>query len=104
MNQQSQTNSMPGMKFMMYGMPIFMLFILNNLSAALNYYYLISLLISVLQMYIIRKTINEDKILKRLQENSKKPMKKSKWQQRMEALEKQNRKLMEERNKNAKRR
>lgn len=104
MNQQSQNNTMPGMKFMMYGMPIFMLFILNNFSAALNYYYLISLLISVLQMYIIRKTIDEKKVLERLQQNAKKPMKKSKWQQRMENLEKQNRKLMEERAKNQRRR
>ena len=104
MSQQTQSNAMPGMKFMMYGMPIFMLFILNNLSAALNYYYLISLLISVLQMYIIRKTIYEKKVLARLQQNAKKPMKKSKWQERMEALEKQNRKLMEERAKNQKRR
>ncbi len=104
MNQQTQNNAMPGMKFMMYGMPIFMLFILNNFSAALNYYYLISLLISVLQMYIIRKTIDENKVLARLQQNSKKPMKKSKWQQRMENLEKQNRKLMQERQKNQRRR
>ena len=101
MNQQAQTNTMPGMKFMMYGMPIMMLFVLNNFSAALNYYYLLSLLISVLQMFIIRKTINEQKILERLAKNSKKPMKKSKWQQRMENLEKQNRRLLEERQKNA---
>lgn len=97
MNQQAQNNTMPGMKFMMYGMPIFMLFILNNFSAALNFYYLVSLLISVLQMYIIRKSINEEKVLQRLQQNTKKPMKKTKWQQRMEELEKTNRKLMEQR-------
>lgn len=100
MNQQAQTNSMPGMKFMMYGMPIMMFFILNNFSAALNYYYLLSLFISVLQMYIIRRTIDEQKILERLAQNSKKPMKKSKWQQRMENLEKQNRRLIERRRNN----
>ena len=104
MNQQAQTNAMPGMKFMMYGMPIMMFFILNNFSAALNYYYLLSLFISVIQMYVIRKSIDEKKILERLQQNSKKPMKKTKWQQRMEALEKQNRKLLEERQKNARKR
>lgn len=98
MNQQSQSNAMPGMKLMMYGMPLFMFFMLNNFSAALNYYYLLSLLISVVQMFIIRKTINEQKILQRLKENSKKPMKKTKWQQRMEALEKKNRQLMQQRN------
>lgn len=98
MNQQSQSNAMPGMKLMMYGMPLFMFFMLNNFSAALNYYYLLSLLISVVQMFIIRKTINEQKILQRLKENSKKPMKKTKWQQRMEDLEKKNRQLMQQRN------
>lgn len=103
MNQQAQTQTMPGMKLMMYGMPIMMFFILNNFSAALNYYYLLSLFISVLQMFIIRKTINEQKILERLKQNSKKPMKKSKWQQRMEALEKENRRLLAEREKNRRR-
>ncbi len=103
MNQQAQTNAMPGMKLMMYGMPIMMFFILNNFSAALNYYYLLSLFISVLQMFIIRKTINEQKILERLKQNSKKPMKKSKWQQRMEDLEKKNRKLLAEREKRTRR-
>lgn len=104
MKQQSQNASMPGMKFMMYFMPIMMLFILNNQSAALNYYYLISLCITFLQMFIIRKTINEKKVLQRLEANSKKPLKKSKWQQRMEALQKQNEALLAERQKNAQRR
>ena len=104
MAQQSQNNAMPGMKLMMYGMPIFMLFILNNLSAALNYYYLISLLITIIQMLIIRKTTNADKILERLKQNSSKPQVKTKWQKRMEDLEKKNRQIMEERAKQQRKR
>ena len=50
-------------------------------------------------MFIIQRTINEQKVLKRLEANSKKPLKKSKWQQRIEALEKQNQALIAERQK-----
>ncbi len=104
MKQQHQNNSMPGMKFMMYFMPVMMLFFLNSQSAALNYYYLISLCITFLQMFIIRKTIDEKKVLKRLEANSKKPLKKSKWQQRIEAMQKQNEALLAERQKQQQRR
>ena len=102
MKQQPQNNAMPGMKFMMYFMPVMMLFILNSQSAALNYYYLISLCITFIQMFAIQKSINGEKVLKRLEANSKKPLKKSKWQQRIEALEKQNQALMAERQKRKK--
>ena len=104
MKQQAQTQTMPGMKFMMYFMPIMLLFFLNSQSAALNYYYFISLCFTFLQMFIIQKTIDEKKILQRLEANSKKPMKKSKWQQRIEALEKQNQAILEERKKQQQRR
>lgn len=104
MKQQAQQQTMPGMKFMMYFMPIMMLFIFNSFSAALNYYYFISLCFTFLQMFIIRKTIDEKKVLQRLEANAKKPLKKSKWQQRIEALEKQNQALQEERKKQQQRR
>jgi YidC/Oxa1 family membrane protein insertase len=104
MKQQAQTQTMPGMKFMMYFMPIMLLFFLNSQSAALNYYYFVSLCFTFLQMFIIQKTIDEKKILQRLEANSKKPMKKSKWQQRIEALEKQNQAILEERKKQQQRR
>lgn len=104
MKQQAQQQTMPGMKFMMYFMPIMMLFIFNSFSAALNYYYFISLCFTFLQMFIIRKTIDEKKVLQRLEANAKKPLKKSKWQQKIEALEKQNQALQEERKKQQQRR
>ena len=104
MKQQAQTQTMPGMKFMMYFMPIMMLFIFNSFSAALNYYYFISLCFTFLQMFIIRKTIDEKKVLQLLEANAKKPLKKSKWQQRIEALEKQNQAILEERKKQQQRR
>ncbi|MDR1847281.1 MAG: membrane protein insertase YidC [Bacteroidales bacterium] len=102
MKQQAGSNQMPGMKYMMYFMPIFMLFILNKYSSALNYYYFISLCFTFLQMWIIRSTIDEKKVWQKLEASRNKPVKKSKWQQRIEALEKQNKALQAQRNKQRK--
>ena len=63
MKQQAATNTMPGMKFMMYAMPIFMLFALNSYSSGLNYYYFLSMCITIIQMWAIRKFTDEDKII-----------------------------------------
>jgi len=104
MKQQEGSTQMPGMKWMMYLMPVFMLFMLNQYSAALNYYYFISMCFTFIQVYVIQETINEDKILKRLKDSQGKPAPKSKWQKKMEAMEKRNRDLMTQRQKQQKRR
>lgn len=89
MNASNQ--QMPGMKMMMYMMPIMMLFWLNSYAAALSYYYFVSLLITIIQTWLIRKTVDDAEILAKLQaaQASKKPVKKSKWQQRLEDMAKQ---------------
>lgn len=97
MKQQAGTNQMPGMKYMMYLMPLMMLFVLNKYSSALNYYYFVSLCFTFIQVWVIGKTINEGKVLAKLKANQNKPITKSKWQARVEALEKQNRAVMEQR-------
>lgn len=89
MKQQANSNQMPGMKFMMYFMPVMLLFFLNGYSSALNYYYILSTLITFLQMFIIRKMIDDQKVLARLEENKKKPIKKSKFQKRLEEMARQ---------------
>ncbi|MDE7149799.1 MAG: membrane protein insertase YidC, partial [Bacteroidales bacterium] len=94
MRQNASSNSMPGMKFMMYAMPIMFLGLLNSYSAALNYYYCISTLFTFLQMWMIRSFINDDKVLARLQENKKKPVKKSKFQERLEKMARQQQEIM----------
>jgi len=87
--QAAQTQQMPGMKFMqLWMMPIMMLFICNNLSAGLSYYYLLSNLITIGQNWAIRKWfVDEDKIYQQItaKTNSKEAPKKSKFQQRLEA-------------------
>ena len=86
----SASTQMPGMKTMMYIMPVMFLGIFNNYASGLSYYYLLANLITFAQMWLIRKTINEDKILKQIQLNKKKPAKpKSGFQKRLEDMAKQ---------------
>lgn len=80
---------MPGMKTMMYIMPVMFMLILNNFSAGLTYYYFLANVISIAQTQISRQFVSENEILKKIEENRKKPVKKSKWQQRLEAASKQ---------------
>ncbi|MDE6333586.1 MAG: membrane protein insertase YidC, partial [Muribaculaceae bacterium] len=51
LNMQNQPggNSMPGMKFMTYIMPVMFLFIFNDYASGLSYYYFLSLLITIVQ-------------------------------------------------------
>jgi len=60
---------MPGMKMMMYFMPVMMVFWFNDYSSGLSYYYFLSNIITIIQMYVIRRTIDENAILEKL--NSK---------------------------------
>ncbi len=78
------SSQMPGMKGMMYLWPITFMLFLNNFSAALNYYYFLANLITFGQNMLAKSFINEKEILKKVNENKKVPVKKSKWQQRME--------------------
>jgi len=87
----SQTDTgqqqMPGMKMMMYMMPVMMLLWFNSYASGLSFYYFISNIITFLQMYLIRRSINEEKILKKLNANQKKPQKKrSNFQERLEKM------------------
>jgi YidC/Oxa1 family membrane protein insertase len=88
-NPTGGQEQMPGMKSMMYMMPIMFMLILNNFSAGLTYYYFLANVISILQTQLSRRFVNEDAILKKIEENKKKPAKKSKWQQRLDEAAKQ---------------
>ncbi len=77
------------MRFMtLWMMPIMMFFICNSLSAALSYYYLLSQLISIVQTWLIRKSIDKDAILEKVRASEGKPLPKSKWQQKLEEAQK----------------
>lgn len=90
LNQQAASaQTMPGMKTMMYLMPVMFLFILNSYSSGLSYYYFLANLITIGQTYLIRLFIDEEKIRAQLQMNKKKPVKKSNFQKRLEDMAKQ---------------
>lgn len=93
---QPQNDQMKGMKMMMYLMPIMFLFIFNNYSAGLSYYYFIATLITILQTWIIRMFVNEEKMMKRIELAKQKPVKKSKFQQRLEEMQKQQQQRLRE--------
>lgn len=88
---QMDTNAqMPGMKYMMlYMMPLMLLFFFNSYSAGLSYYYFLSNIITFGQTMLIRKSVDDEAILKKLTENAKKPQKKSKFQAKIEEMAKQ---------------
>ena len=71
-------NQMPGMKLMMYFMPLMFLFIFNDYASGLSYYYFISTLITIAQTLLFRAFVNEEKLLAQLRENAKNPKKQKK--------------------------
>ena len=81
------------MKWMMYIMPIMFLFMFNSFASALTYYYLLINLITFAQNGIFMLTVKQDKLRAQLLENMKQPVKKSKWQLRMEEMMKQQQQL-----------
>ncbi|MDP3642830.1 MAG: membrane protein insertase YidC [Bacteroidota bacterium] len=90
MNSQTQnTDAMPGMKTMMYLMPVMFLFILNGYASGLSYYYFLANVFTIGQIYIFRMMIDEDKIRAQILINKKKPVVKSKFQQKLEDMAKQ---------------
>ena len=102
--QDTGQQQMPGMKIMMYLMPVMFIFIFNNYSSGLNYYYFISGLISILIMIVLRKTTDENKLLAILEANKAKikQQKGNKGTQgglmaKLEALQKEQERLQKER-------
>ncbi len=93
----------PGMKTMMYIMPLMFLFFLNEFASGLSYYYFISTLITILQTLAFRQFINEEKLLAKLQEKAKKPVKKSGFMARVEEMQKRQQQIARDNSKKSKR-
>ena len=93
MDQMPSDPNMAGMRGMqLYFMPIFLLVLCNNFSSGLSYYYMLSNLITIIQTWVIRKYfVDEKKIYAQLQAKASnaKAKPKSKWQMRLEELQKQ---------------
>ncbi len=99
---QPQNDQMKGMQTMMYIMPVMFLFIFNSYSSGLSYYYFIATLITILQTWIIRKFVDDQKLLKQIEIAKTKPMKKSKFQQRLEEMQKEQQRRLREQQKGRK--
>lgn len=86
----------PIMKWLPYIFPIFLLFIFNTLPSALTWYYTVSNIITLALQFVIQNyIIDHDKILAKIEANRKKPKTKSKWQERMEQMQEQQKRLKE---------
>ena len=87
--QSTGSQQMPAMKWMMYLMPIMFLFFFNDYASGLTYYYLVSTLLTLLQTLIFRLSINDEKILHKLNTYKPKEKKKSGFMARLEQMQKE---------------
>ncbi len=95
-----QDNSNPVMKYMPYIFPVMLLGVFNSLPSALTWYYTISNTITLILQIIIQKyIIDHDKILAQIEINRKKPVKQSKLQERIQAMQDANKKVQDLKNK-----
>ncbi len=91
-NQANASQSqMPGMKGMMYIMPIMFMFMLNNWSSALTYYYFLANVITFGQNLIVKQFVDEEALREKLKSNQKKSTakKQSGFQKRLEVMARQ---------------
>ena len=95
-----QEAQMKMMRWMMYLMPVMFFFIFNDYSSGLNYYYFLSTLISVLIFVYMKYTVKEDELLRKMQAyheaNRNNPAKRSGMMARLEALQKEQQRILEE--------
>lgn len=85
----SDYSAMPGMKSMMYIMPVMFMVFLNSWSSGLTYYYFLANVITIGQNEIFKRMIDEEKLLKKIHANKAKTVKKSKFQERLEKMAKE---------------
>lgn len=100
-NLQNQPggSQMPAMKWMMYLMPVMFLVFFNNYAAGLSYYYLLSLLITIIQTYVFRRIVDEDKVRATMKANAAKPKKKSGFMARLEEAQRKQQAMLREQEK-----
>ena len=88
------------MRWMMYLMPVMFFFMFNNYSSGLNFYYFVSTLVSVFIFIYLRRAVKDDELLKKMEtyaeSNKNNPKKQTNMISRLEALQEQQRKLLEE--------
>jgi YidC/Oxa1 family membrane protein insertase len=87
-NMTPQDPNNPMMKYLPFVFPVMLMGVFNKMAAALTFYYFFGNMVSIAQQFIIQKLfINEEAIHKQLQENKNKPATASKWQQKLEEMQ-----------------
>ena len=89
MSMQAGSPQMEQMKWMMYLMPVMMLGWFNSYASGLSYYYFLANMVTFGQNFAFRKLVDDEAVHKKLQENKKKPKKKSNFQKRLEDMAKE---------------
>lgn len=84
-----QGAQMPGMKFMMYFMPVIFLAVMNSYAAGLSWYYFLANMFTFLQNWLFKKIVSDEKIRAQIDANMKKPQKVSNFQKKLEEMTKQ---------------
>ena len=97
MNSSMATGQMAQMKWMMYLMPIMFLGFFNNYAAGLSYYYFLANMFTFSQQFFMKKFIDENKILAEIEKNKKNPKKKSKFQKKLEEIQRKQAEQMKKR-------
>lgn len=96
LQMQNSSASVPAsMKYIQYLMPVFFLGILNNYSAGLSWYNFISTLITIGQTYVLKGTMNEDKLHQKILESKNKAKANPKKSRIQQFVEEQQRKQQE---------
>ena len=75
------------MKYIGYFMPVIFLGVLNDYASGLTWYYFVSNMITFGQQFVIRKTVDDQKLHAQIAAARKKPAKKSKFQERLEEMQ-----------------
>ena len=97
MNQQmtagtGSSEQMKQMQIIMYVMPLMFMFVLNSYPAGLTYYYFLSNIVTFSMQWGIRKSVNDEAILAKIEAKKAQPKgekKKSKFQARLEEMQRQ---------------
>ncbi len=89
MQNQPGGEGMPGMKWMMYLMPVMFLFFFNDYASGLSYYYFLSLLITIVQTWAFRRFMDHDKVRAELLANLKNPKKAKGFMARLQEAQRQ---------------
>ncbi len=89
MLQPQQGTQMPGMKFMMYFMPVIFLAVMNSYAAGLSWYYFLANMFTFLQNYAFKWFVDDKTIRAKIELNMKKPVKVSNFQKKLADMTKQ---------------